>query len=299
MAKQTIRFGVIGCGLMGARVRQRRRALVPPARHGRSAADRGASPTPSWPAWTGSRDNMCDIATGGHRLPRAAGATPRSTRSTAPCRTICTRRSTATSSAPASTCWARSRSASTWRPTSRSWPRIARASAGLRCAARRSFPSSPARTRSASASQEGRFGKIIEVEAGFWHSQRPRPAASRSTGKAHGRSSTASTAAWATWGCTSLHIPLRFGWLPAQRARRCCRRSSPSGPTARAAWRRARRGTTPSWRARCRPPASTSRCCSRTKRIAPGETNTWFIQHPRHASSRPSSPRSTRRRCAR
>ena len=44
--------------------------------------------------------------------------------------------------------------------------------------------------------------------------QRPRPQPSRSTGSAR-RSSAGRTASSTTSGCTSLHVPLRLGWLPA------------------------------------------------------------------------------------
>ena len=78
--------------------------------------------------------------------------------------------------------------------------------------------------------------------------QRSGSATSRSTGSASS-SSTASTAAWATWACTSATCRSAPAGCRGTCAP-CCPTSSPSGPTAGAAWRPARRGTTP-------------RCCAR------------------------------------
>ena len=157
------------------------------------------------------------------------------------------------------------------------------------------FPFFPGAYQIVKFIREGRFGKIIEVEAASGT-----PATSTRTSRSTGSawcSSTASTAAWATWGCTCCTSRCASAGCRTTCAA-CCRRSSPSGRTARAAWRRARRGTTPSWPARCRPPTSTSRCCSapsasRPARPTPGSSRSTA------RSSRPSSPPSTPRRCGR
>ncbi len=79
-------------------------------------------------------------------------------------------------------------------------------------------------------------------------------------------------------GMHALHIPLRFGWLPANV------RGAAVEDRHRAARRQGRHGAVRDLGQRhpgvrgARPPTSISRCCISTKRIAPGETNTWFIR---------------------
>ena len=271
-----IRFGIIGCGLMGAEFASAaaRWCHLPSIGRARRNRRRLQTQGPGRLGWF--TDNMSAVTTGGHATIASCWPTPRSRRSTAPCRTICTRRSTATSSTPASTCWARSRSASIWRPTRRSWPCIAAAPAGLRALLVR-VPLLPRRV----ADRRLHRGRAASARSSRWRRASGTPATSTRSKpinwkrqiavqrrvRLHGRPGDARrcTSRCASAGCRATCAP-------------CCRRSSPSGPTARAAWRPARRGTTPSWRARSRPHEQHFPMLLSTKRIAPGETNTWFIR---------------------
>ena len=132
------------------------------------------------------------------------------------------------------------------------------------------------RTRSSSICAEGRFGQIIEVEAGFWHSSDLDPQQADQL-EAHDRSSTASTAAWATWGCTC-----------------CTSRSASAGCRATCAALLSKivteRPDGKGGMAPCETWDNAILACEvqtadqhfpmllSTKRIAPGETNTWFIK---------------------
>ena len=260
----------------GPRVRQRRGALVPPAEHGRAARDRGRLRHQRRRCSRGSRDNFPRIrqVTADYRellanpeVDAVYCAVPHHLHEQIYVRHHRGRQ------APDGREAVRHRPG---RQRGRSWPcSRAHPEVFVRCSSE--FPFFPgACSGSCEYDREGRFGRIIEVEAGFLHSSDLDPKKPINW-KRHDRSSTASTAAWATWACTCCTCPFRAGWMP-RNVRACSRRSSPSGRTARAAWRRARRGTTPSWSARCRPRDQHFPMTLRTKRIAPGETNTWFIE---------------------
>ncbi len=108
------------------------------------------------------------------------------------------------------------------------------------------------------------------ITAAIW--MRPSPPIGNASAGPAGRSG-----CWATWACTLAicRCGLAGGRCDCSRS---CRRAIRSGPTARAAWRIATPGTT--------------RCCTpgrdigdhevpmrlEMKRLAPGETNTWFIE---------------------
>ena len=126
---------------------------------------------------------------------------------------------------------------------------------------------------------EGRFGQIIEVEAGFWHASDLDPAKPINW-KRHGRSSTASTAAWAIWACTRCHMPFRAGWWPANVRALLSnivneRPDGKGGMVPCDTWDNAMLACD------AVDPNSSEHVpddLAARKRIAPGETNTWFIK---------------------
>ena len=221
IAMKRIRFGIIGCGLMGREFASAAaRWCHLPEMDVRpeivAVCDKDAEVL-RW--YTG---HFPSIGQATRRLPCAAGQPRRSTPCTVPCRTICTRKSTRPRSVPASTCWAKNRSASTDGPTRRSWPArpsIRRSS----CDAPRSFPSFPAVQR---------IGRMVEAGAlrPDPRGQRRLPAFQRSRSpqadqlEARDRVQRRLTAAWATWGCTS--ATCRSAPVGCRgRCGRCCRTS--------------------------------------------------------------------------
>lgn len=123
--------------------------------------------------------------------------------------------------------------------------------------------------------RENRFGKIIEVEAGFWHSSDLNPM---------------KTINWkrqlqynGEYGCMGdlgmhvLHIPLRFGWMPrsvrALLSNIITERPDGSGAMVPCeTWDNAILACDVDTGAQKFPMVLS------TKRIAPGETNTWFVK---------------------
>ena len=158
------------------------------------------------------------------------------------------------------------------RRTSASWPRSPAtrscSSAALRAAVL------PRRPGGGALARRGRAGRIIEVR-----NRSGTPATSirtsRSTGSAR-RGSTARTAAWATSGCTCCTCRCALGMDAEQRARRCSRTSSPAARTdgemvpcdtlgqRGPAVRGGREGEFP--------------LRIETKRIEPGQKNTWVLE---------------------
>jgi predicted dehydrogenase len=137
------------------------------------------------------------------------------------------------------------------------------------------FPFYPGAYQIVNFLREGRFGRIIEVEAGFWHSSDldpHKPINWKRQVQYNGE-----------YGCMGdlgmhvLHIPLRFGWMPA----------NVHGLLSKIVTERpdGKGGMAP-----CETWDNAILACEvktadqhfpmvlSTKRIAPGETNTWFIK---------------------
>jgi predicted dehydrogenase len=123
--------------------------------------------------------------------------------------------------------------------------------------------------------QEGRFGRIIEVEAGFWHSSDLDPAKAinwKRQVQFNGE-----------YGCLGdlgmhvLHIPLRFGWMP-DNVRALLSKIVTERPD-----RDGRMVPCETWdnatlACEVKEPGQYFPMLLSAKRIAPGETNTWFIK---------------------
>ncbi|MHB1294605.1 MAG: Gfo/Idh/MocA family protein [Anaerolineae bacterium] len=124
------------------------------------------------------------------------------------------------------------------------------------------------------ALREERFGKIIEVEAGFWHSSDLDPTKPINWKRI--------ISVCGEYGCLGdlgmhpLHVPLRFGWMP-RNLRALLSKVVPQRPDKQGnmvpceTWDNATLA--------CEVQTATQEfpMLISTKRIAPGETNTWFI----------------------
>ena len=122
---------------------------------------------------------------------------------------------------------------------------------------------------------EGRFGKIIEVEAGFWHSSDLDP--NKPINWKRQVQFNGEYGCMGDLGMHVLHIPLRFGWQPAN-VRALLSKVVATRPDGKG-------GMAP-----CETWDNAIMACEvktadqhfpmllSTKRIAPGEGNTWFIK---------------------
>ena len=152
---------------------------------------------------------------------------------------------------------------------------VRRPSRSCWCAARPSCHSIPARSRSCAS-----FAKSASARS--WRCRRVSCTAatlirkSPSTGSGASRPM-ASTAAWVTWACTCCIFPCAPGGSHVTCAR-CSPISSRSGQERTARWNHVRPGTTRCWPARCKREDQHFPMLLDIKRIAPGETNTWYIR---------------------
>lgn len=137
------------------------------------------------------------------------------------------------------------------------------------------FPFFPAAQRIVRLAQEGRFGRIIEVEAGFWHSSDLDP------GKPiNWKRQVATNGEYGVMGDLGFHVvhlPARLGWEP-QDVRAILSKIVPERPDGRGGtapcetWDNAHLLTRALHDGHEFPMALTM------KRIAPGEANTWFLR---------------------
>ncbi len=137
------------------------------------------------------------------------------------------------------------------------------------------FPFFPGATRIAEWAREGRFGRIIEVEAGFWHSSDLDPAKPLNWKRR--------VALNGEYGCMGdlglhvLHLPLRLGWRPrnvrALLTKVFDHRPGPSGTMeACETWDNAILACEASDGKQDFPMLLSM------KRVSPGDANTWFIR---------------------
>ena len=143
----------------------------------------------------------------------------------------------------------------------------------VRCSSE--FPFFPGAQRIVKFVEQGRFGRIIEVQAGFLHSSDLDPRKPINWKRR--------IATNGEYGCMGdlglhvLHLPLRFGWAPenvrALLSKIVTERPGPDGaPAACETWDNATLA--------CEAGAGGQRfpMLLETKRIAPGETNTWYVR---------------------
>ncbi|MBC8164079.1 MAG: Gfo/Idh/MocA family oxidoreductase [Roseiflexaceae bacterium] len=143
----------------------------------------------------------------------------------------------------------------------------------VRCSSE--FPFYPGAYRLAQWVREGRFGKIIDVEAGFWHSSDLDP-----NKPINWKRRVATNGEYGCMGDLGMHVahlPLRFGWQPAN-VRALLSKIITERPDGKG-------GTAP-----CETWDNAILACEvatadqlfpmilSTKRIAPGHANTWFLR---------------------
>jgi predicted dehydrogenase len=143
----------------------------------------------------------------------------------------------------------------------------------VRCSSE--FPFWPGPYRLAQWASEGRFGQIIEVEAGFWHSSDLDPRKPINWKRR--------VATCGEYGCMGdlgmhvVHLPYRLGWYPkdvrALLSKIVAERPGKDGVlTPCETWDNAILATTVETAGQAFPMLLS------TKRIAPGHANTWFIR---------------------
>ncbi len=143
----------------------------------------------------------------------------------------------------------------------------------VRCSSE--FPFYPGAYQISEWIRAGKFGQIIDVEAGFWHSSDLNPHKPLNWKRR--------AATCGEYGCMGdlgmhiMHIPLRAGWLP-QNVRALLTRVYPQRPTPEGAL-----APTETWdnailACEAGSPGKEFPLLLSTKRIAPGHANTWFIR---------------------
>ncbi|MGC9520847.1 MAG: Gfo/Idh/MocA family protein [Anaerolineae bacterium] len=143
----------------------------------------------------------------------------------------------------------------------------------VRCASE--FPFFPGAYRIGEWAREGRFGQIIEVEAGFWHSSDLNPQK-----PINWKRQVETNGAYGCMGDLGLHVvhmPFRFGWTPnsvrALLSKIVHERPSPDGDLVPCeTWDNALLACDAAIDGQTFPMVLS------TKRIAPGHGNTWFIR---------------------
>jgi predicted dehydrogenase len=143
----------------------------------------------------------------------------------------------------------------------------------VRCSSE--FPFLPGALRAFAAARSGELGKILEIRSGFWHSSDldpTKPANWKRQNKTCGE-----IGVMGDLGMHAAHLPLRLGWKPkrvyAQLQKVYTERPDGKGGTATCdTWDNAMLHTEVSIDGREVPMRL------ETKRLAPGETNTWFFE---------------------
>lgn len=143
----------------------------------------------------------------------------------------------------------------------------------VRCSSE--FPFYPGAKRVIEAIRQDRFGKIIEVEAGFWHSSDLNP--EKPINWKRKAETNGEYGCMGDLGMHVVHIPFRFGWVPTSVRAHLSKIVSerPDGKGGRVpcdTWDNAILSCTVETGGQSFPMILS------TKRIAPGHTNTWFIR---------------------
>ena len=143
----------------------------------------------------------------------------------------------------------------------------------VRCASQ--FPFYPGAYRIGQWIGEGRFGRILEVEAGFWHSSDLNP--NKPINWKRRIATNGEYGCMGDLGLHVVHIPLRFGWKPrnvrALLSKIVAERPGPAGDMVPCeTWDNA------TLACEVETASGSFPMLLSTKRIAPGHANTWFIR---------------------
>lgn len=143
----------------------------------------------------------------------------------------------------------------------------------VRCSSE--FPFFPGAYRLAQWIREGRFGQIIEVEAGFWHSSDLDP-----TKPINWKRRVVTNGEYGCMGDLGLHVlhlPLRSGWVPHS-VRALLSKIVTERPDATGQLVPCETWDNAILACEVRATGQTFPMMLSTKRIAPGHNNTWFIR---------------------
>ncbi|CAN7451029.1 Gfo/Idh/MocA family protein [Paenibacillus sp. LjRoot56] len=143
----------------------------------------------------------------------------------------------------------------------------------VRCSSE--FPFFPGAQQIATWVEENKFGKIIEVEAGFWHSSDLDP-----TKLINWKRRIATNGEYGCMGDLGmhvLHLPLRFGWKP-QSVRALLSKIVPNRPDGNGVMVPCETWDNAILACEVQTESQQFPMLLSTKRIAPGHANTWFIR---------------------
>ena len=137
------------------------------------------------------------------------------------------------------------------------------------------FPFYPGAQRIIGCVNEGRFGRIIEVEAGFWHSSDLNP--DKAINWKRRIATNGEYGCMGDLGLHVLHLPLRFGWKPNS-VRALLSNVVESRPDGKGGRELCETWDNAILACDVVTDASPFPMILSTKRIAPGHANTWFIR---------------------
>jgi predicted dehydrogenase len=137
------------------------------------------------------------------------------------------------------------------------------------------FPYFPGAYRIGEWAREGRFGKIIEVEAGFWHSSDLNPR--KPINWKRRLATNGEYGCMGDLGLHVLHMPLRFGWTPKS-VRALLSKIVEERPDDGGHMTPAETWDNAILACDVETPDQAFPLMLSTKRISPGHANTWFIR---------------------
>ncbi|GIO62678.1 Gfo/Idh/MocA family protein [Paenibacillus cineris] len=143
----------------------------------------------------------------------------------------------------------------------------------VRCSSE--FPFFPGAQQVVKWVNEGKFGRIIEVEAGFWHSSDLDP--TKPINWKRRISTNGEYGCMGDLGMHVLHLPLRFGWKPSN-VRALLSKIIPERPDGKGGAAPCETWDNALLACEVKTDSQQFPMLLSTKRIAPGHANTWFIR---------------------
>ncbi|MFS0726740.1 Gfo/Idh/MocA family protein [Paenibacillus sp. 1P07SE] len=143
----------------------------------------------------------------------------------------------------------------------------------VRCSSE--FPFFPGAMQVLQWVKEGRFGRIIEVEAGFWHSSDMNP--DKPINWKRRVATNGEYGCMGDLGMHVLHLPMRFGWRP-RNVRSLLTKVMEERPDGKGGMAPCETWDNAILACEVRTDEQSFPMVLSTKRIAPGHANTWFIR---------------------
>lgn len=143
----------------------------------------------------------------------------------------------------------------------------------VRCSSE--FPFYPGAWRMRQWIEEKRFGRIIEVEAGFWHSSDLDP--NKPINWKRRIATNGEYGCMGDLGMHVVHLPLRFGWKP-QNVRALLSKIVPERPDGKGGMAPCETWDNAILACEAQQDGDSFPITLSTKRIAPGHANTWFLR---------------------